>query len=98
MSIEVIGVVGAGFMGSGVAESAAVAGKHVIVYEPEQAPLDRSRAGIEASVKKAVSRGKLTEEDAVSLMERIAWTTDFDALGPADGVVEAVVEDPRVKG
>jgi 3-hydroxybutyryl-CoA dehydrogenase len=94
--IDVVGVVGAGFMGSGIAESAAVAGKHVLLQEPSQAPLDRSRARIEASLAKAVARGKLP--DAAEVLERITWTTDLEALAPAGGVVEAIIEDPRAKG
>lgn len=94
--VAVLGVVGAGFMGSGIAESAAVAGKHVIVHEPEQAPLDRSRAKLEASVAKAVARGKLDDGDAV--LARVAYTTQLDGLLAADAVCEAIMEDPRVKG
>lgn len=56
MSVSVIGVVGAGFMGSGIAESAAAAGKHVLLYEPEEAPLERSRERLAASVSSAVSQ------------------------------------------
>lgn len=94
--VDLLGVVGAGFMGSGIAESAAVGGKHVIVYEPEQAPLDRSRASLEASLAKAVARGKLADGDAV--LERVTHTTALDALGAVDAVCEAITEDPTVKG
>ena len=66
-----IGVVGAGFMGSGIAEAAAVAGLEVTVYEPEPAPLERSRDALEASVAKAVSRGKLSREDGDAVIERV---------------------------
>ncbi len=96
--IGALGVVGAGFMGSGIAESAAAGGKQVVVYELEQAPLDRSAAALDASVAKAVSRGKLTAEDAEGVKERITYTTNFDDLGGVDGVVEAIVEDPKIKG
>jgi 3-hydroxybutyryl-CoA dehydrogenase len=96
--IGALGVVGAGFMGSGIAESAAVGGKQVVVYELEQAPLDRSRAALDASLAKAVSRGKLSEEAAGDVVERVAYTTNFDDLGAVDAVVEAIIEDPRVKG
>ena len=92
------GIVGAGFMGSGIAESAARAGVDVTVHEPEQEPLDRSRARIEQSVARAVKGGKLTDNDAAQLIDRIVWTTSFDDLGGCDLVVEAVTEDARVKG
>ena len=93
-----IGVVGAGFMGSGIAETAAAADVAVTVYEPEQAPLERSRASLDASVARAVSRGKMSREDADVLIERVSYTTTFEDLDDVDGVVEAVTEDPRLKG
>jgi 3-hydroxybutyryl-CoA dehydrogenase len=93
-----LGVVGAGFMGSGIAESAASAGIDVTVFEPEAAPLKRSRERLAVSVERAVSRGKLTAEGAEELTARIAYTSDFDDLGGVDAVLEAVTEDSRVKG
>jgi 3-hydroxybutyryl-CoA dehydrogenase len=85
-------------MGSGIAESAAAAGIDVTVHEPERAPLERSRAQLEKSVARAVSRGKMSEDDAGALIERISYTSEIDDLGGVDAVIEAVVEDPRVKG
>ena len=96
--VRAVAVVGAGFMGSGIAESAARAGIEVKLHEPDPAPLERSRARIEASVARAVSGGKLTDEEAAALVERIEWTTDADALGDPELVVEAVVEDASLKG
>jgi 3-hydroxybutyryl-CoA dehydrogenase len=93
-----IGIVGAGFMGSGIAESAAAAGVAATVYEPEQAPLDRSRAALDTSVARAVSRDKMTREQGDALITRINHTTTFEDLDDVDAVVEAVTEDPRVKG
>ncbi len=93
-----IGVVGAGFMGSGIAEAAAAAGLEVTAYEPEQAPLERSRASLDASVARAVAGGKLSREDGDAVIERINHTTTFEDLDGVDAVVEAVVEDPKIKG
>jgi 3-hydroxybutyryl-CoA dehydrogenase len=93
-----IGVIGAGFMGSGIAESAARAGARVRVHEPEQAALDRSRARIGQSVDRAVARGKLDEGAANALMERVTFHTALDDLAGSGIVIEAVFEDPDVKG
>ena len=100
MSGEVgaVGVVGAGFMGSGIAESAARAGLAVALHEPDSAALERSRSRIDASVGKAVERGKLSSDEAGALIERIDWTTDPGTLSGSDVVIEAIVEDPAVKG
>ncbi|MFL5860043.1 MAG: 3-hydroxybutyryl-CoA dehydrogenase [Solirubrobacteraceae bacterium] len=97
-SVSRVAVVGAGFMGSGIAEAAASAGIDVTVYEPESAALDRSRRRLAQSVGRAVTRGKLSDEDAETLSGRIAYTTEFDDLEGVDAVVEAVTEDPRLKG
>jgi 3-hydroxybutyryl-CoA dehydrogenase len=96
--VEKIGVVGAGFMGSGIAESAARAGIDVVIHEPEQAPLDRSRKAIDGSVTRAVSRGNLEEAAAEDLRGRLAWSTDVADLEGAGIVIEAVTEDLTLKG
>jgi 3-hydroxybutyryl-CoA dehydrogenase len=96
--VHSIAVVGAGFMGSGIAESAARAGIEVKLHEPDPAPLERSHGRIETSVARAIEGGKLTDEEAAALKDRIEWTTDAEALGGAELVVEAVIEDATVKG
>jgi len=93
-----VGIAGAGFMGSGIAESAARAGAHVVLYESDGAQLDRSRRRIEASVHKAVSRGKLEEADAGELIDRIEWHDGIDSLSGSEILIEAVYEDPELKG
>jgi 3-hydroxybutyryl-CoA dehydrogenase len=97
MSISVVGIVGGGFMGSGIAESSAVAGKHVLVYEPDAAPLERSKTNLQSSVERAVSRGKIAEEDAEAVIDRVVYTTRLEDLNTADAVIEAVSEDARLK-
>jgi 3-hydroxybutyryl-CoA dehydrogenase len=94
--ISTVAVVGAGFMGTGIAESAARAGKHVIAYEPDQAPLDRAADSLRRSLERAASRGKVDDVEAV--LARVVHTTSLDDLRAADAVIEAVVEDPQVKG
>jgi 3-hydroxybutyryl-CoA dehydrogenase len=95
--IERIGVVGAGFMGSGIAEAAARAGVTVQLYEPDAAPLQQSRSRIDASVARAVRGGKITDDEAGALVERIGWTQELDGLDGAELVVEAIVEDETIK-
>jgi 3-hydroxybutyryl-CoA dehydrogenase len=97
MSVSVLGVVGAGFMGSGIAEAAAESGKHVLLYEPEQEPLERSRELMSESLSRAVAREKLTREQADSVLDHVVSTTRMEDLGGADAVVEAVTEDVVVK-
>lgn len=97
-TISEIAVVGAGFMGSGIAESAARAGVAVHVFEPAEAALERSRSKLAESVSHAVERGKLTRPEADALIGRVAYSTDLASITGAELVVEAIVEDEDVKG
>jgi len=90
-----IGIVGGGFMGSGIAESAAVAGITVTLVDVDEAALDRSRKRIEASLAKAVERGKL--DDAAPVLERIGYATGYEGLDGAEVVIEAVPEVAELK-
>jgi 3-hydroxybutyryl-CoA dehydrogenase len=98
MAISRLGIVGAGFMGSGIAESASASGVEVTVYEPEAGRLDSSRRRLGDSLERAVARGKMSSEEANAIAGRIAYTTSFDDLVDAQAVVEAVFEDATVKG
>jgi 3-hydroxybutyryl-CoA dehydrogenase len=93
-----IGIIGAGFMGSGIAESAARAGARVRVHEPQEAALERSRSRLSTSLDRAVARGKMSEDDSDALMDRITFHTDISELAGSEIVIEAVFEDPDVKG
>jgi 3-hydroxybutyryl-CoA dehydrogenase len=97
VSISSIGVVGAGFMGSGIAEAAAAAGKQVVVYEPEPPALERSRQALLASARRAVSRGRINREDGARLVGRTEYTTAMSELAGVDAVIEAIPEDPVLK-
>ncbi len=93
-----IGVVGAGFMGSGIAESCARAGLTVIVQEPSDAAFSQSRRSLETSLARAAKRGKLDDDEVEATLGRITWTTELEALTEVDGVCEAIVEDAQTKG
>jgi 3-hydroxybutyryl-CoA dehydrogenase len=95
---QTVGVVGAGFMGSGIAESVAKAGLGVVLYEPAQPPLDRSRAQIEQSLARAEEAGKLSGRRVGEILEQIAWTSEIESLAHCDVAIEAVYEDVDVKG
>ena len=98
MTIDRLAVIGAGFMGSGIAEAAAAAGVEVTLYEPEQAPLERSRQRLRDSVARAVEGGKRSQEEADALVSRISYTSSLAELEGADAAVEAVFEDVRGEG
>lgn len=95
--VDVVGVVGAGFMGSGIAESAARAGKKVWLYEPQSEPLQASRKRIEKSIAQGVRGGKLGESEGQEMLARIEWTTELEHLREAEIVIEAATENPEIK-
>ena len=96
--IRTVGIVGAGFMGSGIAESVARAGLDVILHEPDAAALERSHVRLQTSLDRAVRGGKLDAAAAADLLGRVTWSDEPAPLVDADLVVEAVFEDPEVKG
>jgi 3-hydroxybutyryl-CoA dehydrogenase len=95
--MERLGVVGAGFMGTGIAESAAAAGFEVALYEPIAPQIARSKERIVTSLDRAVEGGKRTREEADALLERVTWSPELDAVARSELVIEAVVEDTEVK-
>ncbi|CAL9451623.1 3-hydroxyacyl-CoA dehydrogenase family protein [Streptomyces eurythermus] len=92
-----LAVIGAGLMGSGIAQVAAQAGWEVVLRDVTDEALGRGTDGIKASYDKFVSKGKLAAEDAEAALARITPTTDLDAAADADVVVEAVFEKLEVK-
>src|SRR2546423_10268015 len=96
-SIKVIGVVGAGTMGNGIAQVFAQAGFSVRLVDIAQPMLDRARASIQKSLGKFVEKGTLAAADRDAAMSRLTTGTAIDQLGDADYVVEAIVEDAEAK-
>lgn len=90
-------VVGAGLMGSGIAQVTAVSGRPVVLRDVTDEALARGRAGIEKSLNRFVDKGTLSRDDAHSALSRITTTTDLDAVSEAGLVVEAVFESLDVK-
>lgn len=97
MSIQRVGVVGAGQMGSGIVEVAAKAGAHVVVFEPTDELLNAGRSRLTSSLERATSKGKLSEADRDATLARLTFTTDLNEMADRQLVIEAVVEDETVK-
>ena len=92
-----VAVIGAGLMGSGIAQVAAVAGLPVTLQDVTEVALQRGKDGIEKSLTKFAHKGKLAEADVQAALDRITLSTDLDAVADADIVVEAVFESLDVK-
>src|SRR5438105_4800482 len=92
-----LAVIGAGLMGSGIAQVSAQAGYEVILRDITDEALARGKDGIRASYEKFVAKGRLTAEEAEAALARITTTTDLEAAADVDLVVEAVFEKIEVK-
>jgi len=97
MEIKTIGVLGAGTMGSGIAQVAAEAGFEVVMRDIEDSFVQRGRQNIEKNLNRAVDKGKKSKEEAEAVTGRISGTTDLEAMAGVDLVIEAVIEDIELK-
>ncbi|MCB0943366.1 MAG: 3-hydroxybutyryl-CoA dehydrogenase, partial [Mycobacterium sp.] len=96
-TIERVGVVGCGLMGSGIAEVCARAGLDVLVREVNEAAAEAGRARLIKSLDRGMNAGKLTEEQRDAAVGRLSFTTELADFGDRQLVVEAVVEDESMK-
>jgi 3-hydroxybutyryl-CoA dehydrogenase len=92
-----VGVIGLGTMGAGIVEVFARNGIDVVAVEVDEAALDKGRGVLEQSTDRAVSRGKLSEEDQAALHSRVLFTSSLDELAECQLVVEAVPEHLDLK-
>ncbi len=91
--VTTVGVVGAGLMGTGIAEVAAGAGYRTIVVKATPGSPDGARAKVETSLARSVEKGKLSPEARDVTLGRMVWTTDRGALADADVIIESIIED-----
>jgi 3-hydroxybutyryl-CoA dehydrogenase len=97
MTIETLGVVGAGTMGSGIAQAAAVAGLKVVLIDVNDAALAKGVASINGSLERLVAKDKLDAAKRDEAVARITTTTDYPRLADADMVIEAATENLDLK-
>jgi 3-hydroxybutyryl-CoA dehydrogenase len=95
--ISRIFVAGAGLMGHGIAQVHAAIGKAVVLYEPDLARAEAGRERVAGNLDRAVSKGRLTNDERDGTMERLIATNDIEDVADADLVIEAVFEDLGVK-
>lgn len=95
--MEKIFVLGAGTMGSGIAQAFAVKGHEVIIRDIKDEFVDRGLAGINKSLSKQVDKGRMTQEQMEDILKRISGTTDLNLAEDCDLVVEAAIENMEIK-
>ena len=97
MNIQNIFVVGAGLMGSGIAQNAIVSGYHVILNDKRLEALERAKAGIEKNLDHDVAKGRMTQEDRDAAIARLTLADNMGAAKSADMVIEAIYENAEAK-
>src|SRR5271157_610669 len=96
-SLQTIGVIGAGTMGSGIAQACAVVGLSVTMIDVDEAAVARGRNAVSSSLDHLVKKAKLSAADKEAALNCIDGTTDYGALRKCDVVIEAATENEAVK-
>ena len=97
MSIQTVGIVGAGTMGSGIAQACAVKGIQVVMIDISQAAVDKGLAAIGKSLDRLLAKEKITAEQKDAALALIQTGTDYAALKSAQLVIEAATENHELK-
>lgn len=94
---SIIGVIGSGAMGSGIAQVAATAAHKVIVYDNNQTSLTKSETTLQASLKKLVEKEKITADQQTFILANISFVNSLNDLAKCNLIIEAIVENLQVK-
>jgi 3-hydroxybutyryl-CoA dehydrogenase len=97
MDIKTFGVIGAGQMGNGIAQVAAVSGFEVIMNDIKTEFVEKGFASIKKNLRRSVDKGRMTDEEMNAVLERIRTSVDIKDMGPVDFVVEAATENETIK-
>lgn len=95
--VKLVGVIGAGQMGSGIAQAVAQVGIQVVLRDVSAAVLDKALAGIGRQLERAVQKGKITADERVETLARITGSTEAHGLREADVIIEAATEREDLK-
>ncbi len=96
-NLKKIGIVGAGFMGAGIAQVSAAAGLQVVLIDRDQETADKGKAALHKALSDRVHKGRMKSAERDGLLSLITPTPDYGALKDCDLVIEAVFEDRKVK-
>jgi len=94
---QLISVIGAGTMGSGIAQVAASNGCQVTIVDSSQPALENSKSKLKSILNRLVEKGKINEEQSKSILACIHWTTNMDEISNSNMVIEAIVENLEIK-
>jgi 3-hydroxybutyryl-CoA dehydrogenase len=97
MSIQTVGIIGAGTMGNGIAQACAVSGVNVVMVDISEAAVAKGVANISGSLDRLIKKEKITEDDKAAALARIKVSTSYDDLKEAQLVIEAATENFELK-
>ena len=97
MPVRIIGIIGAGTMGSGIAQVAAIEGLDVVLVDNSEAALEKGLANVTRNLDRLVAKEKLTATDKGVAIKRITRSVGYNSLRSADLVIEAATENPALK-
>ena len=95
--IKRVGIIGAGTMGSGIAQVASTAGCKVKLFDLNQDALDKAKTSLEKIMTRLVEKGRVTSEDKIGIQENISYVTSLKDLADSDLTLEAIVENLDIK-
>jgi 3-hydroxybutyryl-CoA dehydrogenase len=97
MRLRTVGIIGAGAMGSGIAQVSAMAGLEVALIDIDEASVEKGTAIVARNLGRLVTQGSLSADEKGAVLRRITQSTAYDALRPADVVIEAAPENFELK-
>ena len=97
MSIQTVGIVGAGTMGNGIAQACAVSGVNVVMVDISEAAVAKGLATVAGSLDRLIKKEKMTEADKATALSRIKGSTSYEDLKAAQLVIEAATENEQIK-
>ncbi|HEX5035029.1 MAG TPA: 3-hydroxyacyl-CoA dehydrogenase NAD-binding domain-containing protein, partial [bacterium] len=97
MTVQKIGVIGVGQMGSGIVQIAALAGYDVLACDQSPQHNEKATTGLTKQLAKLVEKGKLSEDDKGAALKRVSWTCNLADFSKCDLIIEAITENVAAK-
>ncbi len=97
MTVQKIGIIGVGQMGSGIVQIAALAGYEVLACDQSPQLNEKAQAGLQKQLGKLVEKAKLSEEDKGAALKRVTWSCSLDDFAKCDLIIEAITENVQLK-
>ncbi|MDC7994544.1 3-hydroxyacyl-CoA dehydrogenase NAD-binding domain-containing protein [Altibacter sp. HG106] len=95
--IKNVGIIGAGTMGSGIAQVAATAGCHVVLYDTREEALQNAEKALDKILSRLIEKGRIDGDEKQRIQEHITYANELEGLSKSELVIEAIIEDLNIK-